>query len=151
MLYSPDMEKSLLAKTTLVVGSVVSLVTLVWLIGVDRRPPQAFGRLLMWLGLMLLAGGLMLSWSAIVGLLSRVRMWSPQWTFLAGAAPFYVLVIWIYFFSSLEMRLLGYTRALAMVCFGSASGQLARKRVYPQFSDKDSPSTQLPPPTLFPK
>jgi len=78
-------------------------------------------------------------------------MWSPQWTFLVGAIPFYILAIWIFFFSSLEMRLLGYTRMLVLVAFGSWSGHLARKKAYPQFSDKDSASTPLPPPTLFPK
>jgi hypothetical protein len=40
---------------------------------------------------------------------------------------------------------------LPMAGFGSASGKLARKKAYPQFFDQDSPSTPLPPPTLFPK
>jgi hypothetical protein len=42
-------------------------------------------------------------------------------------------------------------RMLPMAGFGSASGKLARKKAYLQFSDEDSPSTPLPPPTLFPK
>jgi hypothetical protein len=101
------MEKSLLSKGALVVGAAVSLIALTWLVSVDRRPSQAFGRPLLALGLVVASGGLMLLWSTIVGLWSRTRMWSPQWTFLAGAVPFYILAIWIFFFSSLEMRLLG--------------------------------------------
>jgi len=145
------MTKSLLGKGALVVGAAVSLLALTWLVGADRRLPHAFGRLLYSLGIVVASGGLMLLWSKIIGLLSRTRMWSPQWTFLAGAMPFYTLAIWIFFFSSLEMRLLGYTNMLVMVAFGSASGQQARKKAFPQFSDKDSPSADLPPPTLFPK
>lgn len=145
------MEKSLLSKAALVVGATVSLSALTWLVSVDRRPSLAFGRSLLLLGLVVASGGLMLLWSTIIGLWSRTRMWSPQWTFLAGAVPFYILAIWIFFFSSLEMRLLGYMRMLLMACCGSISGKLARKKAYPQFSDKDSPSTPLPPPTLFPK
>jgi|HubBroStandDraft_6_1064221.scaffolds.fasta_scaffold175028_2 hypothetical protein len=145
------MEKSLLSKGALVVGAAVSLLALTWLVSVDHRPSQAFGRSLVLLGVIVLAVCLMLLWSTIIGLWSRTRMWSPQWTFLMGAVPFYVLAIWVFFFSSLEMRLLGYTRMLLMVGFGSASGQRARKKAYPQFSDQDSPSTPLPPPTLFPK
>ena len=145
------MEKSLLSKAALVVGAAVSLSALTWLVSADRRPSQAFGRSLLLLGLFVASGGLMLLWSTIIGLWSRTRMWSPQWTFLAGAVPFYILAMWIYFFSSLQMRLLGYTNMLLMVCFGSASGQQARKKAFLQFSDKDSPSADLPPPTLFPK
>jgi len=145
------MEKSLLGKVALVTGAAVLLSALTWLVSVDRRPPLAFGRSLYLFGLVVAAGGLMVLWSTIIGRWSRTRMWSPQWTFLAGAVPFYVLSIWVFFFSSLEMRLLGYTRMLLMVCFGSISGQMARKKAYPQFSDKDTPSTPLPPPTLFPK
>jgi hypothetical protein len=133
------------------VGAAVSLLALTWLVSADRRLPHAFGRLLFSLGIVVASGGLVLLWSTIIGLLSRTRMWSPQWTFLAGAVPFYILAIWIFFFSSLEMRLVGYARMLVMVCLGSASGRLARKKAYPQFSDKDSPSASLPPPTLFPK
>jgi len=133
------------------VGAAVSLLALTWLVSADRRLPHALGRLLFSLGIVVASGGLMLLWSTIIGLLSRTRMWSPQWTFLAGAVPFYILSIWIFFFSSLEMRLLGSTTMLVMVVFGSVSGALARKMAYPQFSDKDSPSASLPPPTLFPK
>jgi hypothetical protein len=145
------MEKSLLSRAALIVGAAVSLSALAWLVSVDRRPPHAFGRVIFSLGILALSGASMLLWSTIVGLLSRTRMWSPQWTFLAGAVPFFILAMWIFFFSSLEMRLLGYTRMLLMVGIGSASGILARKKAYPQFADKDSPSTPLPPPTLFPK
>jgi hypothetical protein len=145
------MVKSLLGKAALGVGAAVSLLALTWLVSADRRLPRAFSRLLLSLGIVVASVGLMLLWSTIVGLLSRVRMWSPQWTFLVGGMPFYILAIWIFFFSSLEMRLLGYARMLTMVAFGCASGQLARKKAYPQFSDKDFPSTPLPPPTLFPK
>ena len=149
-LHSPDMAKCLLSKGALVVGAAVSLLALVWLLSADRQPAEVFGRSVL-VPLLVASGGLMLLWSTIIGLWSRTRMWSPQWTFLAAAAPFYMLAIWVFFFSSLEMRLLGYVRMLLMVCFASFSGQLARKKAYPQFSDKDSPSTPLPPPTLFPK
>lgn len=148
----PDMAKSLLGKGTLVVGAAVSLLALTWLVSADRRPPTHSGRLLFSLGIVVASLGSMLLWSTIIGLLLRVRLWSPQWIYLAGAVPFYMLAIWIFFFSSsLEMRALGYTRMLVMFVVGSASGVLARKKAYPQFSDKDSPSTPLPPPTLFPK
>jgi hypothetical protein len=40
---------------------------------------------------------------------------------------------------------------LVMESFGFISGQMARKVVYPQISDQDSPFADLPPPTLFPK
>jgi hypothetical protein len=143
------MAKSLLGKGAVGLGAAVSLMALAWLL-VDRRPSQVFGGFIS-LPLVVASGALMLLWSTIIGLWSRIRMWSPQWTFLAGAAPFYILAIWVFFFSSLEMRLLGYMRMLLMVCFASFSGQRARKKAYPQFSDKDSPSTPLPPPTLFPK
>jgi hypothetical protein len=147
-LWSPDMAKSLLGRVALVVGAAVSLVALTWLLSSDL---SAFGRLSYPLGIVVAAGGFMLLWSTIIGFLSRTRIWSPPWTFLAGALPFYILAMWIYFFSSLQMRLLGYTNMLLMVCFGSASGQQARKKAFPQFSDKGSPSADLPPPTLFPK
>jgi hypothetical protein len=150
-LHSPDMVKSLLGKVALVVGAAVSLLALTWLVSGHRRLPDAFSRLLLSLGIVVASVGLMLLWSTVVGLLSRTRMWSPPWTFLVGGMPFYILAIWIFFFSSLEMRLLGYVRMLMMVGFGSWSGQLARKKAYPQFSDNDSPSASLPPPTLFPK
>jgi hypothetical protein len=145
------MAKSLQGKAALVVGAAVSLLALVWLVSADRRPPTHSGRLVFSLGIVVASGGFMLLWSTTIGLLSRVRMWSPQWTYLAAAVPFYILAIWIFFFSGLAMRSLGYTRMLDMVIFGSLSGLLARKKAYPQFSDKDSPSTPLPPPTLFPK
>jgi hypothetical protein len=150
-LCSPDMTKSLLGKGALVLGAAVSFLALAWLVGADQRLPHAFGRNLFLLGIIVAAGGFMFLWSTIIGLLSRTRIWSPPWTFLAGALPFYILAIWIYFFSGLQMRLLGYTNMLLMVCFGSASGAQARKKAFPQFSDKDSPSADLPPPTLFPK
>jgi ABC-type transport system involved in multi-copper enzyme maturation permease subunit len=145
------MAKSLLSKGALVVGAAVSLLALTGLVSVDQRPSQAFGRALLLLGLVAASAGLMLLWSTIIGLWSRSRMWSPQWTFLAAAMPFFLLAIWVFFFSNLEMRLLGYARMLLMVSFGSLSGRRARKKAYPQFSDNDSPSTPLPPPTLFPK
>ena len=131
------MAKSLLGKGAVGLGAAVSLMALAWLL-VDRRPSQVFGGFIS-LPLVVASGALMLLWSTIIGLWSRTSMWSPQWTFLAGATPFYILAIWVFFFSSLEMRLVGYTRMLIMVCFASFSGQRARKRVYPQFSDKDSP------------
>jgi hypothetical protein len=145
------MEKSLLNKGALIAGATVSLLALTWLVSVAPRPSQSFGRSWVLLGILVASGTLMLLWSTIIGLWSRTRMWSPQWTFLAGAMPFHILAAWVFFFSSLEMRLLGYTRALLMVCFGSFSGRMARKKAYPQFPDEDSPSTPLPPPTLFPK
>jgi hypothetical protein len=145
------MAKSHLSKFELIVGAAVSLPALTWLVSADRRPPDAFGRVIFLLAFLIASGGLILLWSSIIGLLSRARMWSPQWTVLAGAVPFFILALWIFFFSGLEMQLPGYVRMLLMVCFGSVSGRRARKKAYPQFSDKDPPSAQLPPPTLFPK
>lgn len=145
------MAKSLPGRIALAVGAAVSFVALTWLLSSDRRLPHAFGRLSYPLDIVVAASSFMLLWSTIIGLMSRTRIWSPPWTFLAGALPFYILAIWILFFSNLQMRLLGYTNMLLMVCFGSASGQQARKKAFPQFADKDSPSADLPPPTLFPK
>jgi len=145
------MEKLLLRNGALVVGAAVSLLALTWLVSVDQKPPEALYRVFLSFGIVVAAVGLMLLWSTIIGLLSRNRMWSPQWTFLAGALPFCTLAIWTFFFSSVEMRLLGYTGMLVLVLFGSASGKRARKKAYPQFSDKDSGSPPLPPPTLFSK
>jgi hypothetical protein len=140
-----------LVKFLLVVGAAVSLVALSWLVGLAGRRPSAFRSLLFWLGITAASTTLLLLWSTIVGFLSHIRMWSPQWTFLAGAMPFWILGIWTFFFSSLEMRLAGYTIMLVIVCFGSFSGHQARKIAYPQFSHEHPPSASLPPPTLFPK
>jgi hypothetical protein len=142
------MQKSLLSNGARVVGAAISLAAVTWLVS---RPSQVFSRTSSLLDLTVASCALMFLWSTIIGLWSRTRMWSPQWTLLAGAVPFYILALWIFFFSSLELQFLGFTRTLLMVAYGSASGQLARKKAYPQFSDKDSPSTPLPPPTLFPK
>jgi hypothetical protein len=146
-----DLMKSLLGKGALATGAAVSLLALTWLAGLAPRPPDTFSRLLFWLGIIAASSTLLLLWSTIIAFLSQTRMWSPQWTFLAGATPFCILAIWTFFFSSLEMRMPGYARMLVMVCFGSASGHVARKKAYPEFSEEDSPSASLPPPTLFPK
>src|ERR1700730_2032519 len=98
-LCSPDMTKSLLGKGALVLASSVSFWALTWLLGADRRLPDAFGRRLFFLGIVVASVSLMFLWSTIIGLLSRTHIWSPPWTFLAGALPFYILAIWIYFFS----------------------------------------------------
>jgi len=145
------MATSLLSKAALLLGASASLLALAWLVSEDRRLLHLFGGRLFLLGIVVASGALMLLWSTITGLLSRSRVWSPQWTYLAGAMPLLMVAIWTGFFSSLAMRRAGYFSMLIMVGFGSASGQLARKKAYPQFSDKDSPSTPLPPPTLFPK
>lgn len=145
------MSKSLLGKGALVVGALVSFLALTWLLAADRRFPDASVRRLFFLGIVVASVSVMFLWSTFIGLLSRTRIWSPPWTFLAGAIPFYILAIWIYFFSSLQFRLLGYTNMFLMACFGSATGARARNKAFPQFSDKDSPSADLPPPTLFPK
>jgi len=147
------MAKTLLDKGTLVAGAAVSLLALISLVILILAPSprDASGRQLLLLGIVGAAVGFLLVWSTIIGYLSRTRIWSPQWTFLAGALPFYALGMWTFFVGPLQMRFLGYMRMLLMVCFGSASGLRARKKAYPQFSDKDSPSADLPPPTLFPK
>ena len=145
------MATSLLSKAALLLGAAASLLALIWLVGEDRRLLHVFGGRVFLLGIVVASGGLMLLWSTIVGLLSRSRVWSPQWTYLAGAMPLLIVAIWTGFFSRLAMRQSGWLSMLLMVGFGSTSGQLARKKAYPQFSDKDSPSTPLPPPTLFPK
>jgi hypothetical protein len=145
------MAKSLLSNGALVLGASASLFALIWLVGEDRRLLHVFGGRLFLLGIVVASGALMLLWSTIIGLLSRSRVWSPQWTYLAGAMPLLIVAIWTGFFSRLAMLRPGYFSMLIMVGFGSASEQLARKKVYPQFSDKDSPSASLPPPTLFPK
>ncbi len=150
-LRSPDMLKSLLGRAALFVGAAVSLFALTWLLTADQKLPYAFSRIFLPLVIVVAAVSLLLLWSTIVGLLSRTRLWSPPWTFLVAGMPFYILGIWVFFFSRLEMRPLGYVRMLTMVAFGFPSGHRARKKAYPQFCDKDSPSATLPPPTLFPK
>ncbi len=148
------MEKSFPTKGALVAKAAVWLLALSWLFSGDQRPSQGIIHSLRspsLLAVVLASGALILFWSTSIGRLSRTRLWSPQWTFLVAAMPFYLIAIWTFFFSNLEMRTLGYERMLLMVCFGSASGQLARKKAHPEFSDKDSPSSPLPPPTLFPK
>ena len=150
-LRSPDMLKPLLGRAALFVGAAVSLFALTWLLTADQKLPHAFSRIFLPFVIVVAAVSLLLLWSTIVGLLSRTRLWSPQWTFLVAGLPFYILGIWVFFFSRLEMRPLGYVRMLTMVAFGSLSGHRARKKAYPQFCDKDSPSAPLPPPTLFPK
>lgn len=152
LLYSPrDMAKSALNIGAAVAGAVFFAAALVWATVIHARPPGVFDRSLVLWGIVAVSGGLTLCWSTVVGHLSRIRMWSPPWTLLAGAAPFYILSVWIFFFSTLEMRLLGYARMLLVACFGSISGRLARKKAYPQFSSEDSMSASEPPPSLFPR
>jgi hypothetical protein len=123
---------------------------LTWFVNVAPRQGALFGRFSVLLGLVVASVAAMLLWSTTVGLWSRIRVWSPQWTFLVGAIPFWVLGFWVFFLSGrFEMRQLGYLRMLLLVGFGSSAGRMARKKAYPQFSDEDSPSTPLPPPTLF--
>jgi hypothetical protein len=69
------MEKLLLSKGALIVGAAVSLLALIWLVSVDRRPLRAYGRSLLLLGLPVASGGPMLLWSTIIGLWSRTHMW----------------------------------------------------------------------------
>ncbi|HEY0702512.1 MAG TPA: hypothetical protein VGD60_07075 [Candidatus Acidoferrales bacterium] len=145
------MEKSVLNKGALVVGASGSFLALTWLVVEYRTASQRFGRTLSLLGLVVASYGVAFLWSTVIGQWSRTRLWSPQWTFLAAAAPFYLLGFWVFFFSSLEMRPPGYLIMLVMVSVGSDSGRKARKKAYPQLSDEDAPSTPLPPPTLFPK
>jgi hypothetical protein len=139
------MVESLLGRVALLLGTAVSLVAFVWLSGLSQKPPN-------WLGIVTASSAVLLFWPAIIGFLSRTRMWSLPWTLLAGAMPFWTLAIWIFFFSRLAMQMRpGFEITLVLVCFGSGSGRLARKKAYPQFRDEDSPSASLPPPTLFPK
>ena len=114
-----------------------------------RRPPPALDRPLMWWGTLLASGGLIYGWSTVVGHLSRTRIWSPQWTFLTGGLPFYILALWFFFFSPLAFGLVGGTQMLMMTFCGSISGALARKAAYPQFSEEDPPRADLPPLRFF--
>lgn len=132
-------------------GAAACALFLVWLVIFHARSSNILSREVLLLGILGAAGGLLIFWSTIVSHESQAHLWSPQWTFLAGALPFYLIAIWIWFFSRFEFRLIGFTRMLLMVCVGSAAGHLARKNVYPQFSDNDSPSDSLPPPTMFPR
>jgi hypothetical protein len=108
-------------------------------------------RSLIWWGMLLASVHLIYCWSTVVGHLSRTRIWSPQWTFLTGGLPFFILALWFFFSSPFGFGFVGGTQMLLMECFGIVSAQLARKVAYPQIADKDSPSADLPPPTLFPK
>jgi len=77
------MAISLLSKAALLLSAAASLLALIWLVGEDRRLLHVFGGRVFLLGIVVASGGLMLLWSTIVGLLSRSRVWSPQWTYLA--------------------------------------------------------------------
>src|SRR2546430_7249631 len=150
--YAPlrDMSKPAVNIGFVLVGALASTSAVVWM-PVYRRLPHALDRSLMWWGTLLASGGLIYCWSAVVGHLSRTRIWSPQWTFLTGGLPFYILAVWFFFFSRLAFGLVGGTQMFLMTCCGSISGGLARKAAYPQISDEDSPKADLPPPTPVPK
>lgn len=145
------MEKSLLVKGELGAAAAVSLLALVWVVSIDERPPDLISGFLFSLIIIAVAGGATHLWSTFMGLLSRESIWSPGWTLLAGAMPFYLLAIWAFFFSSFEMQISGFMRLMLLEIFGTVSGVLARKKAFPHFTNKDSASTPLPPPTLFPK
>jgi len=145
------MTKSPLLKAAVVAGAVLSGSALGWLVLVCPRPRDAFGRELVLLAILAASGGFLMCWAAIVGQLSRMRLWSPSWTFLVGALPFWILGGWSLFIGRWAMGTIGFTREVLMVAFGSAAGASARKRAYPEMSDKDSIHAAPPPPTLFPK
>jgi hypothetical protein len=151
MLPLRDVSKAAVNIGIALLGALASVSAVVWTLTMYQRPPHAVVRSLMWWGMLLASGSLIYCWSTVVGHLSLTRIWSPQWTFLTGGLPFYILALWVWFFSPLAFGLVGTTRMLLMVCFASISGILARRKAYPQFSDKDSASADLPPPTLFPK
>jgi len=132
-------------------GALASASAVIWTIAMYQRPPHALERSMMWWGTLLASGGLIYCWSTVVGQLSRTRIWSPQWTFLIGGLPFFIVALWFFFFSPFAFGLVGGIRMLLMECLGSISGQLSRKAAYPQLSDKDPLNADLPPPTLFPK
>jgi len=150
--YAPlrDMSKPAVNIGIVLLGALASASAVVWM-PVYRRLPHALDRSLMWWGTFLASGGLIYCWSTVVGHLSRNRIWSPQWTFLTGGLPFYVLALWFFFFSPFAFGLVGATQMLMMAFCGSISGALARKAAYPLFSEEDPARADLPPPTLFPK
>src|SRR3974390_1434730 len=133
------MSKPLVNIGIALLGALASASTVVWTLAMYRRPPHPLDRSLMWWGTLLASGCLIYCWSMVVGHLSRTRIWSPQWTFLTGGLPFYILALWVWFSSPFAFGLVGGIRMLVMVCFGTIAGQLARKAAYPQFSHKDSP------------
>ena len=151
MLALRDMSKSAVNIGIALLGALASASAVVWTLAMYRRPPHAPDRSLMWWGTLLASGGLVYCWSTVVGHLSRTRIWTPQWTFLTAGLPFYVFGIWFFFVSTFAFTFFGFTRMMLMECLGIISGQLSRKVAYPQFSEKDSPNADLPPPTLFPK
>jgi hypothetical protein len=151
MLPLRDMSKPAVNIGIALLGALASASAVVWTLAMYQRPPHALDRSLMWWGTLLASGGLIYCWSTVVGHLSRTRIWSPQWTFLTGGLPFYIVALWFFFFSPFAFGFAGGTRMLLMEFLGIISGQLARKAAYPQFSDKESPNADLPPPTLFPK
>jgi hypothetical protein len=104
-----------------------------------------------WWGTLLASGGFLYCWSTVVGHLSQTRVWSPPWTFLTGALPFYIVAVWYFFISPFAFELVGFTRMLVMTLFGSVAGQWARKAAFPEFEEKASASADLPPPSLFSK
>jgi hypothetical protein len=151
MLALRDMSKSAVNIGIALLGALASASAVVWTLAMYRRPPHAPDRSLMWWGTLLASGGLVYCWSTVVGHLSRTRIWTPQWTFLTGGLPFYIVALWFFFFSPFAFGFVGGTQMFLMVFYGSISGHLARKSAYPQFSDEGSPHASLPPPTLFPK
>ena len=151
MLPLRDMSKPAVNIGIALLGALASASAVVWTLAMYRRPPHALDRSLIWWGTLLASGGLIYCWSTVVGHLSRTRIWSPQWTFLTGGLPFYIVALWFFFFSPFAFGFVGGARMVLMECCGIISGQLARKAAYPQFSDKDAPNADLPPPTLFPK
>lgn len=145
------MKDSRLIKAGVVVGAAVSGPTLAWLVLGYPRPLDAFGREVLLLAILALSAGFAFCWAAIIGRLAEARVWLPATTFLAAAAPFYFLACWSFFVGRWAMGAIGVQRMLLMVGYGSVAGAMARKKAYPEMSDREPPSATPPPPTLFPK
>jgi hypothetical protein len=151
MLPLSDMSKQAVNMGIVFLGALASTEAVFLTPALYRKAPPALDRPLMWWGTLLVSGGLIYGWSAVVGHLSRTRIWSPQWTFLIGGLPFYILAVWFFFFSPFALGLVGGIQMFEMAFCGALSGALARKAAYPQFSEEDPARADLPSPTLFPK
>jgi hypothetical protein len=129
-----DMAESALIKVAAVPGAVVSALALVWLVLICRLPPEVFGRFLVAIGTAGASGLLILCWSTPIGRVARTRGWLAQWSFLAGALPFWVLAL-----CSLFIGRVGFARMMLVVFLGFFSGRVAGKKVHPELAAHNSP------------
>jgi hypothetical protein len=148
-------SRAVTAKSTRTVGlaalgALLCVPAMVWLSDFAGRPSNPLERIVAFSAALAVGAGCAYFWSIVVGNLSRERLWSPPWTIVTANTPFVILGLWIFFFSRYALQERGVLRMMLLICAGSWSGRIARSRAYPELSDEELLSADVPT-TLFPK